>query len=342
MEQLDLGIGPAAYTADTCNSLFENRWSRPVRQSAPLNGRRRSRYEDLGGFGSAHRRVMAAPVRWQRTNPFNLMPQQALQLEVGQRNSPLRLLGQMIMAVGLISFGFAGWYLWGTGILTAGEQSRLSEEFQERLLATSDVTALPLGEEAAEAALEIVGPVAWDNPAIQVLNSASPELEPIPDLSGVVPEPAPAPGEALGRIVIPKAEVDWIVSEGITPEDLRNGPGHVIGSAMPGQVGNTVISGHRTTNGAPFYHLDLLEPGDTIVVKSVIGEHTYEVVETRIVEPSETWVATQWSGSWLTLTTCTPRFSSSNRLIVFARLIDGPNAEVIHARFGTQVAIPGP
>ncbi len=50
-----------------------------------------------------------------------------------------------------------------------------------------------------------------------------------------------------------------------------------------------------------------------------------------MVQPSDTWVATQWEGSWLTLTTCTPRFSSSSRLIVFARLVDRPNEETIHS-----------
>ncbi len=87
----------------------------------------------------------------------------------------------------------------------------------------------------------------------------------------------------MGRIVIPKADVDWIVVEGVTPEDLRRGPGHIQGSAVPGQVGNAVISGHRTKNGAPFYQLDRVERGDTITVETVIGTHTYEVVETRIV-----------------------------------------------------------
>ena len=192
-----------------------------------------------------------------------------------------------------------GWFLWGTGIFTAGEQSRLAAEFQERLLAISDLTALPLGDGASAAASEIVIPVAWDDPVIQVASTISAELEAIPDLAGVIPELAPQPGAALGRIMIPKAEIDWIVVEGVTPEDLRNGPGHIRGSAMPGQVGNTVISGHRTTNGAPFYHLDRLERGDTITVESLTGAHTYQVVETRIVQPDDTWVATQWEGSWL-------------------------------------------
>jgi len=268
------------------------------------------------------------------------MPAPALRFEEGQPDSPLRLVGQVLLIVGILSASLASWYLWGTGILTAGEQSRLSDEFQERLLATSDVTALPLGDEAADAASDISVPVEWDDPVIQISNAVADELEAIPRLADVIPETAPQLGDALGRIVIPKAEVDWIVAEGITPAALRGGPGHVQGSAMPGQVGNTVISGHRTTNGAPFYNLDLLEPGDTISVESLTGTHTYEVIETRIVHPTETWVATQWEGSWLTLTTCTPRFSSSSRLIVFATLIDGPNAEIIHARYGIPEAIP--
>ena len=273
-------------------------------------------------------------------DPFNLLPRATVRYEPERVVFSLRFLGKMLIVIGLMSFTIAGWFLWGTGILTAGEQSRLAAEFQERLLATSDVTALPLGDEASAAASEIVVPVAWDDPVIQVANTISAELEAIPDLSGVIPESAPQPGEALGRIVIPKAEVDWIVVEGVTAEDLRNGPGHIRGSAMPGQVGNTVVSGHRTTNGAPFYNLDRLERGDTMTVETLTGIHTYEVVETRIVQPNDTWVATQWEGSWLTLTTCTPRFSSSSRLVVFARLIDGPNAEAIHARFGSPEAIP--
>lgn len=275
-------------------------------------------------------------------NPFDLLPPVTVRYEPERAISSLRLLGKVLMVVGLAAFIVAGWYLWGTGILTAGEQSRLDGEFQERLLAISDATALPLGDEASAAASEIVIPVAWDDPVIQVGNTISVELEAISDLASVIPESAPQPGEALGRIVIPKADVDWVVVEGITPEDLRNGPGHIRGSAMPGQVGNTVISGHRTTNGAPFYHLDRLELGDTITVESLTGAHTYQVVETRIVQPDDTWVATQWEGSWLTLTTCTPRFSSSSRLVVFARLIDGPNAEVIDTRFGSAELPPLP
>jgi len=324
-------------TIDTGNGLFADPSVRPVRQGVLRNGDRRNAYRDIRGFGTARTQSTATPVRWQRSQPFNLMPPPVLRYQEGEPYSSLRLLGQVIMIVGLLSAALAGWYLWGTGILTAGDQARLSDQFQERLLATSDVTALPLGEESADAASDISTPVEWDDPVIQISSAPAEEL---PLLADVISEEAPRLGDALGRIVISKAEIDWIVAEGVTPAALRGGPGHVQGSAMPGQIGNTVISGHRTTNGAPFYHLDRLERGDTISIESLTGTHTYEVIETRIVQPTDTWVATQWEGSWLTLTTCTPLFSSSSRLVVFSRLIDGPNAEVIHARFGLPSTIP--
>ncbi len=335
MEQLAFPPDPPSVSVETCNGLFVDPWLYPVRQGITTNGRPQVQYRYLRGFGTAGTRTVATPVSWRRSRPFNLMPAAATHSASPQPYPSLRLLGQVFILAGLLAAALASWYMWGTGIITAGEQTRLSGQFQERLLATPDAVALPLGEEAANAALEVVIPVAWDNPVIQFTEPDLPALEPIPDLANLVPEVAPGPGEALGRIVIPKAEIDWIIVEGVTPEILRDGPGHVPGSAMPGQVGNTVISGHRTTNGAPFYNLDVLEPGDTITVETVIGNHEYEVFETRVVLPTDVWVATQWDGSWLTLTTCTPRFSSSNRLIVFARLVDGPNAAVIHARYGT-------
>ena len=102
-------------------------------------------------------------------------------------------------------------------------------------------------------------------------------------------------------------------------------------SALPGQQGNAVISGHRTTYGAPFLHLDRVEVGDPITVETATGLHVYQVVESFVVDPSETWVTTQWEGAWLTLTTCEPVLSSAQRLVVVATLVAGPNAGVILA-----------
>jgi sortase A len=104
---------------------------------------------------------------------------------------------------------------------------------------------------------------------------------------------------------------------------------------VPGQPGNAVVSGHRTTYGAPFFDVDLLEPGDTIEVETVIGRHVYAVRESIIVAPTDVWVTDPRPGAWLTITTCTPRFSARQRLIVFAELVEGPNLAYV-ASLGTE------
>lgn len=171
----------------------------------------------------------------------------------------------------------------------------------------------PFGQSARRAEAERIGP------------DAAPPIPP------VIPEAPPEQGTTLGRIVIVNADVDWRVVEGVAPADLARGPGHMPGTAMPGQPGNAVISGHRTTYGAPFYHLDRLEPGDAIVVETQIGIHFYEVAEIHVVDPYAAWVIEQVDGAWLTLTTCHPRGRRTERLIVFARFVDGPNAAAIAA-----------
>ena len=76
-------------------------------------------------------------------------------------------------------------------------------------------------------------------------------------------------------------------------------------------------------------NLGKAKKGDLITVTTATGAHVYQIVEKRIVQPNETWVTGQWEGAWLTLTTCHPKFSSSERLVVFARLVGGPNAPAL-------------
>ena len=94
--------------------------------------------------------------------------------------------------------------------------------------------------------------------------------------------------------------------------------------------GNAVVSGHRTTFGAPFNELDHLVPGDIIEVETAVGVHTYVVRESLVVNPFDVWVTDHRQGAWLTLTTCNPEFSARERLVVFAELIGGPNWEAIY------------
>jgi sortase A len=115
------------------------------------------------------------------------------------------------------------------------------------------------------------------------------------------------------------------VVEGVTRDHHRPGPGHNPASAAPGEDGNFAVSGHRTTYGAPFYDVDQLEAGDEVHVLDRDGERwVYEVREQRIVQPADVWVVGPdplgTAEPTLTLTTCHPRFSAAQRLIVFATL----------------------
>jgi sortase A len=102
------------------------------------------------------------------------------------------------------------------------------------------------------------------------------------------------------------------------------------GTALPGQPGNAVISGHRTTHGRPFFDLDQLKPGDRIEVETSIGTHVYELREEWfLVAPTDVWVVDPKDGGWLTLTTCHPKFSARQRLIVTAELVSGPNLDYV-------------
>lgn len=161
-------------------------------------------------------------------------------------------------------------------------------------------------------------------------------VEPVPVLQT---ELAVAEGDPLARIEIPKIELDDVVFEGVGRDTLRLGPGHMPDTPVPGQPGNAVISGHRTTYGAPFSDLDLLMAGDEIRIETALGVNIYEVRDVLIVAPTDVWVAEDKPGAWLTLTTCHPRFSAAQRLIVQAELIDGPNLDYVETMVASAAGV---
>ena len=93
---------------------------------------------------------------------------------------------------------------------------------------------------------------------------------------------------------------------------------------MPGQPGNAAIAGHRTTYGAPFNRLDELVAGDAILVTTSQGEFRYEVETSFVVRPDQSEVLDPTPDNRLTLTTCNPRYSAAQRLIVVAKLVTEP------------------
>lgn len=221
--------------------------------------------------------------------------------------------GKVLIAAGVVVLLFVAYQLWGTGLHEERAQKDLDQQFQQLVhpVATSP-SAIP-GDEGDPGTLG--SGTGTTLPA---------DVGPTTD--------APQEGDAIGRIEIPKMHLDKIVVQGVGTADLERGPGHYPQTPLPGQAGNAAIAGHRTTYGAPFFNIDKLEPGDTIVITTVQGRYTYKVTGTKIVAPSDVSVLDPHrapDGSLLnelTLTACHPKWSATKRIIVSAVLVGQPVA----------------
>jgi LPXTG-site transpeptidase (sortase) family protein len=128
---------------------------------------------------------------------------------------------------------------------------------------------------------------------------------------------AMARGTPVARLVIPRLRLDEIVVEGVSDDELRAGPGHMIGSAVPGANGNSVISAHRDRH---FRSLGRVAVGDTILTESDLGDVAWTVARVRVVN-ADARVLFSTRTPTLTLTTCWPiRYfgSAPDRLIIEA------------------------
>ncbi|MEX1126399.1 MAG: sortase [Acidimicrobiia bacterium] len=211
----------------------------------------------------------------------------------------IQILGWALIWTGLFIFGYLGWQLFGTDLVNARVQ--------------------------AEAADDLDG-------FFEVEREHLPRVEAVEGVEGSLeyhPEGQPIEGTEFARLIVPRMGLDAVVFEGVTRETLAQGPGHMPDTPLPGQPGNAVISGHRTTHGRPFFDFDLLRPGDRIEVETATGTHVYEVRESLVVSPTDVWVTDDKAGGWLTLTTCNPKFSARERLIISAEMIEGPNLAYI-------------
>ena len=139
-------------------------------------------------------------------------------------------------------------------------------------------------------------------------------------------------GEAFAILHIPRLGDSYRVPivQGVSLDALASGVGHYPETAMPGEVGNFSVAGHRATNGEPFAYLDQLQKGDPVIVETSTTWYTYEVTEESIVQPTQVDVILPVPGQpgveptkrLMTLTTCNPRWASYERLIFHAKLID--------------------
>ena len=145
-------------------------------------------------------------------------------------------------------------------------------------------------------------------------------------------------GESLTRIKIPSIGVDVVVVEGTGPDALRAGAGHYKSTPLPCENGNVAIAGHRTTYGRPFANLDLLKPGEQITLETPSGSCTYEITASPagrnaygdtgapfIVSPTDISVVANATKPLLTLTSCHPKGSAAQRIVIQAALVsNGP------------------
>jgi sortase A len=222
----------------------------------------------------------------------------------------LRGFGQTLITLGLVMLLFTFYELKVTNLVTAREQGQLTEELTARWAEPRAVgTPVEPGGPVAAAGtpVEPGGPVAA--PVARQLGSGFAIMR-IPRLGGWNDKPP-------------------VVVEGVGVEDLKKGPGHIPGTALPGEIGNVVLSGHRTTYGAPFNRFDELQPGDAVVLETRDMWFTYEVTGSDIVAPTAVEVTLPVPGNptatptkrLLTMTTCNPEYSARQRLIVSAEMV---------------------
>jgi sortase A len=137
------------------------------------------------------------------------------------------------------------------------------------------------------------------------------------------PPADPRAAEALtqvGTIEIPKIGVSKTMYEGITLTTLDHGPGHWPGTAMPGQLGNVVIAGHRVSHDKPFRNIDKLAVGDDVFMTTADGRFDYKVTGTEIVNPDALWIVDQTPDYTATLFACHPPGSTRQRIVVHLAL----------------------
>lgn len=138
-------------------------------------------------------------------------------------------------------------------------------------------------------------------------------------------------GRAWGVLRVPRlGGPTWAkpVLEGVGLDVLADGLGHYPGTALPGEVGNLAVAGHRAGHGNPLIDIDAIQPGDALVVETRAGWYVYRAVRHEIVAPTDVDVlapvpeqhGARPSERWFTLTSCNPRYGSSMRYVVFSRL----------------------
>lgn len=230
----------------------------------------------------------------------------------------VQVLGELLITAGIVLLLFVAWQLWWTNVESDAKQSEVIKEFAQDLAAPDPGT---------------------------------PETPPAGEDSGTEDFGAPvvgtAPGHAgtIGIMYIPRFGANYTrpIVQGTTSDVLDTlGLGHYVNTAMPGAVGNFAVAGHRQTHGAVLDNIHTLVPGDKIYVQTKDGFYVYvfrnnQIVmpdRTDVLEPVPTLPGVTPTESYLTMTSCNPRFGAEERIIAYALLDSwrpasaGPPAEI--------------
>ncbi|MBI4885142.1 MAG: class E sortase [Actinobacteria bacterium] len=193
----------------------------------------------------------------------------------------------------------------------AGTNNDLSETHRVATTPTSPTTAAPTTATTA------VSPTTPGS-TIGSQSTTAATVLPVPEAP---PEPrAKEPKVGLGSIEIPKLSINKTLFEGVSLTTLDRGPGHWPGTALPGEIGNVVVGGHRTSHDRPFRYLDQLVPGDEVIFTIAAGRFVYHVTRTEIVTPDSMWIINQTEAYTATLFACHPVGSTRERIVVFLEL----------------------
>jgi sortase A len=225
----------------------------------------------------------------------------------------LRSTGWLLIAAGTLVALYLVYALYWTGRGTADAQQQLLRE----IAGEQESFELEVGDLEP---LEVDGPA--PAPSDQALD--------VGDAVAVIRFHRPG---ASTPVVI---DTPLVVVEGVTEAALQTGPGRYPHTSYPGEVGNFAVAGHRTTYGAPFWNLDQLREGDEIHVTDRTGAtYVYAFREQRIVPPSDVSVLRGdplgTGRPTLTLTTCHPRWSQRERMVVLAELVGEPAPDPVGA-----------
>ena len=215
--------------------------------------------------------------------------------------------GEVLVTVGVLLLLLAAWQLWWTDVVADRAQVQIVQTL-EREFARG--TPSPVGDDGIPAAIGRDG--------------------------------------AFAVVRVPRFGDDYVrpVLEGTERPMLALGVGHYVGTAGPGQVGNFALAGHRTTYGRPFHDVDKLVDGDRVVVETAAEVHVYEVTSREIVRPGDVEVIAPVPGepgdaptqALLTMTSCHPKYSATERFVVHGRLV----ASVPRAQWDPSRWLPTP